>query len=191
VSPGCHDGNHHQEALRHHAARWCGSQPQTAGLRLLREDGPRIGQGAVSPEADGLLGLVRRVEIYSVPVRAAIESMNGARGYTGLCPRVYQSGERDHRGSLAEPGPCYVRWVLIEVATHAARSGVYRERYQRTATRLGRQRGEKIGRVEMACELTGRSGTCSRATNPSLRQAPRCLWPYDGPSLRCTSGGGL
>jgi transposase len=26
-------------------------------------------------------------------------------GYTGLCPRVYQSGERDHRGSLAKNGP--------------------------------------------------------------------------------------
>jgi transposase len=26
-------------------------------------------------------------------------------GYTGLCPRVYQSGERDRRGPLAKNGP--------------------------------------------------------------------------------------
>jgi transposase len=68
-------------------------------------------------------------------------------GYTGLCPRVYQSGERDHRGSLAKNGPKYLRWALIEAATHAARHPVYRERYQRTAKRLGRQRGkDRAGR---------------------------------------------
>jgi transposase len=26
-------------------------------------------------------------------------------GYTGLCPRVYQSGSRDQRGPLANNGP--------------------------------------------------------------------------------------
>ncbi len=74
-------------------------------------------------------------------------------GYTGLCPRVYQSGERDHRGSLSKNGPKYLRWALIEAAVHAARHPVYRERYQRTATRLGRQRGKKIARVEIARKL--------------------------------------
>lgn len=31
-------------------------------------------------------------------------------GYTGLCPKVYQSGEKDHRGSLSKNGPKYLRW---------------------------------------------------------------------------------
>src|ERR671934_228983 len=35
-------------------------------------------------------------------------------GYSGLCPRVYQSGERDLRGPLAKTGPRYLRWALIE-----------------------------------------------------------------------------
>src|SRR5207248_9955829 len=35
-------------------------------------------------------------------------------GYTGLCPRVNQSGERDLRGPLAKQGP-----ALVEAATHA------------------------------------------------------------------------
>jgi transposase len=74
-------------------------------------------------------------------------------GYTGLCPRVYQSGERDHRGSLAKNGPTYLRWALIEAATHAARHPAYRERYERTAKRLGRQRGKKIARVDVARRL--------------------------------------
>ena len=32
------------------------------------------------------------------------------------------------------------------------------------------------------------SGTCSPATNPSLRQAPRSLWPHRRPILRCATG---
>jgi transposase len=34
-------------------------------------------------------------------------------GYSGLCPRVYQSGERDLRGPLAKQGPRYLRWALV------------------------------------------------------------------------------
>src|SRR5215203_3404662 len=37
-------------------------------------------------------------------------------GYTGLCPRVYQSGESDRRGPLAKHGPRYLRWALVEAA---------------------------------------------------------------------------
>ena len=33
-------------------------------------------------------------------------------GYTGLCPRVYQSGASDRRGPLAKNGPTYLRWAL-------------------------------------------------------------------------------
>jgi transposase len=31
-------------------------------------------------------------------------------GYSGLCPRVYQSGNRDLRGPLSKQGPRYLRW---------------------------------------------------------------------------------
>jgi transposase len=74
-------------------------------------------------------------------------------GYTGLCPKVYQSGESDHRGSLAKNGPKYLRWALIEAATGAARHPLYAPRYQRTAQRLGRSRGKKIARVDIARRL--------------------------------------
>jgi len=42
-------------------------------------------------------------------------------GYTGLRPRVYQSGEQDRRGALSKLGPDYLRWALIEAAHTAAR----------------------------------------------------------------------
>jgi transposase len=74
-------------------------------------------------------------------------------GSTGLCPRVYQSGSRDRRGSLAKNGPKYLRWALVEAATHAARHPCYRDHYQATKRRLGRQRGPKVARVEVARKL--------------------------------------
>uniref|UniRef100_UPI0012FFF240 transposase n=1 Tax=Geodermatophilus chilensis TaxID=2035835 RepID=UPI0012FFF240 len=74
-------------------------------------------------------------------------------GYTGLCPTVDQSGGHDWRGELAKNGPKYLRWALIEAATHAARHPVYRDRYQRTKTRLDKQRGAKVARVDIARKL--------------------------------------
>jgi transposase len=75
-------------------------------------------------------------------------------GYTGLCPKVRQSGEMDRRGPLAKTGPKYLRWALLEAATSACQHPVYRERYQATKTRLGRQRGAKIAQVDIARRLT-------------------------------------
>jgi transposase len=74
-------------------------------------------------------------------------------GYTGLCPRVYQSGESDRRGPLAKQGPKYLRWALVEASTHACRHPLYRDRYQRTKTRLGRQRGPRVAQVDLARRL--------------------------------------
>jgi transposase len=74
-------------------------------------------------------------------------------GYTGLCPRVYQSGESDRRGPLAKQGPKYLRWALVEAAVHASTHPVYRQRYQRTKSRLGRQRGARVAQVDLARKL--------------------------------------
>ena len=74
-------------------------------------------------------------------------------GYTGLCPRVYQSGESDRRGPLSKQGPKYLRWALVEAAVHASTHPVYRERYQRTKTRLGKQRGARVAQVDLARKL--------------------------------------
>jgi transposase len=74
-------------------------------------------------------------------------------GYSGLCPRVYQSGNSDRRGSLAKNGPRYLRRALIEATNHACRHPLYRDRYQRTKQRLGKQRGPKVARVDLARRL--------------------------------------
>jgi transposase len=74
-------------------------------------------------------------------------------GYTGLCPRVNQSGESDRRGPLSKHGPRYLRWALIEATMQALKHPVYRERYQRTKRRLGKQRGAKVAQVDIARRL--------------------------------------
>jgi transposase len=74
-------------------------------------------------------------------------------GYTGLCPRVDQSGERDRRGPLTKHGPSYLRWALLEATMHALRHPAYSERYRRTKRRLGKQRGAKVAQVDIARRL--------------------------------------
>jgi transposase len=48
-------------------------------FHLLDSDGATVELGAARPDADGLLGLTRRLDRHREPIRAAIESMNGAR----------------------------------------------------------------------------------------------------------------
>jgi transposase len=74
-------------------------------------------------------------------------------GYTGLCPRVYQSGESDRRGPLGKNGPRYLRWALVEATSHASRHPAYHERYERTKRRLGKQRGPRVAQVDLARRL--------------------------------------
>jgi transposase len=73
-------------------------------------------------------------------------------GYTGLCPRVRQSGDSDRRGS--KQGPRYLRWAMLEATMHALRHPAYRERYQRNKQRLGKQRGARVAQVDLARKLT-------------------------------------
>jgi transposase len=75
-------------------------------------------------------------------------------GYTGLCPRVYQSGNSDRRGPISKQGSRYLRWALFEAALHACKHPVYKERYQRTKRRLGRQRGPKVAQIDLSRKLT-------------------------------------
>ena len=48
-------------------------------FHLLDAEGEMVERGAAPPDADGLDGLTRRLACHREPIRAAIESMNGAR----------------------------------------------------------------------------------------------------------------
>jgi transposase len=74
-------------------------------------------------------------------------------GYTGLCPRVSQSGDVDLRGPVSKRGPRYLRWGLMEAAVHACSHPLYQERYQRLKRRHGRQRGSKVAQIDLSRQL--------------------------------------
>jgi transposase len=119
-------------------------------LRTLGADHPYIPLLLTVPGVGHVLAYTIASEIGDIGRFASPKKLTG---YTGLCPRVYQSGDRDIRGPLAKNGPKFLRWALIEAATHAARDARYRERYERNKKRLGRQRGAKVARVDIARKL--------------------------------------
>jgi transposase len=102
------------------------------------------------PGIGWVLGYTIAVEIGDIDRFATPKKLCG---YSGLCPRVEQSGDRDRRGPLTKHGPRYLRWALIEAVTHAARHPAYAEVHARTKARLGPQRGPKVARIEVARRL--------------------------------------
>ena len=119
-------------------------------LRHLGADHRDVALLTTSPGIAWVLGYTIAAEIGEISRFATPTKLCG---YTGLCPRVYQSGGVDRRGALAKNGPRYLRWALIEAAQHAARSPYYRPLYEQTKTRLGRNRGSKIARITVARKL--------------------------------------
>jgi transposase len=121
--------------------------------RLLRREGlehPYVPLLVSAPGIGDVLGYtiaceLGRIERFPSPAKLV--------GYSGLCPRVEQSGESDRRGPLRKNGPKWLRWALVEAAVRAARDPIYRERYQSTKNRLGKQRGPRVAQIELAREL--------------------------------------
>jgi transposase len=119
-------------------------------LRRLGADHADVALLMTAPGIAWVLGSTIAAEIGDITRLASPKKLCGD---TGLCPRVYQSGRRDLGGPLAKNGPKDLRWALIEAATHATRHPCYREHYEHTKARLGRQRGPKVARVEVARKL--------------------------------------
>lgn len=125
------------------------SQAETE-LRTLGADHRYVPLLKTIPGVGDILGYTIAAEIGDI---SRFDSAKKLVGYTGLCPRVHQSGERDFRGPLARNGPKHLRWALIEAAIWASRHPAYAAHYQKTKQRLGKQRGNKVARVEVARKL--------------------------------------
>lgn len=64
--------------------------------------------------------------------------------YSGLDPRVHQSGDQSRSGSLSKAGRTPLRWLLVEVAwAHVAAGGPEAERYHRLVAK-GKPKGVAI-----------------------------------------------
>jgi hypothetical protein len=82
--------------------------------------------------------------------RAATVSADVGQGHP---PRIHDvSHTRAARASplTRRPHPCR---ALIEAAQHAARTPAYRDLYQSTKTRLGKQRGSRVAAIVVARRL--------------------------------------
>ena len=119
-------------------------------LREGHADHPYIPLLMSAPGVGWVLAFTIAAEIGEISRFASPEKLTG---YTGLCPRVVQSGESDRRGPLSKHGPTYLRWALIEATMHALSHPAYAERYQRTKRRLGKQRGAKVAQIDVARRL--------------------------------------
>jgi transposase len=119
-------------------------------LRRLGADHPYVPLLMTCPGIAWVLAYTIAAEIGDV---ARFPSPQKLAGYTGLCPRVYQSGASDRRGPLSKRGPKYLRWALIEATTHARKHPAYRARHERTRARLGKQRGPRVAQVDTARRL--------------------------------------
>ncbi len=120
-------------------------------LKALGADHPYVPLLVTVPGISWVLAYTIAAEIGDITRFASPKKLCG---YSGLCPRVYQSGDSDRRGPLTKNGPRYLRWALIVAATNASRHPLYHDRYQQTKRRLGKQRGAKVAQVQLARTLT-------------------------------------
>lgn len=71
--------------------------------------------------------------------------------YAGLCPSTYASGQTLRHGRLTHQGSPWLRWALIEAATHVGRRPG--SRLARRFHRLAQRRDAKTARVAVARDL--------------------------------------
>jgi transposase len=104
-------------------------------------------------------------------------------GYTGLCPKVNQSGDKDRRDPLSKhaPSTCAGRCLKPPCTPCATRSTASATSATRSAWAASAAPGSP--RSTSPEGSPKRSGTCSPPTSPStpLREAPLFVWPPDGP----------
>jgi transposase len=120
-------------------------------LRALGADHPYIPLLLTCPGIGWILAFTIASEIGDIHRFASPRKL---AGYTGLCPRVEQSGERDRRGPLRKNGPNHLRWALVEAAHTAYRHPLYRPILERKRAQLGKKRGTKIAAIDVARKLT-------------------------------------
>ena len=120
-------------------------------LRATAPDHPYVPVLMTAPGIGWVLAFTIAAEIGEIERFSAPKKLVG---YSGLCPRVIQSGEKDRRGPLTKSGPKYLRWAMLEATMHALRHPAYAERYQHTKRRLGKQRGAKVAQIDIARRLT-------------------------------------
>ncbi|MDI6716223.1 MAG: IS110 family transposase [Actinomycetota bacterium] len=70
--------------------------------------------------------------------------------YAGLVPSVYSSGGKTHYGSIAKQGSRRLRWILVELSTHAVKGS---KKFEDLHIRVAAKHGKAAARVAVAREM--------------------------------------
>ena len=92
--------------------------PLEQELRPIARADPRVQLLITIPGIGDLLALTIASEIGDISRFATARKLVG---YSGLTPRVYQSGEKSRTGKLSKTGSTMLRWAAIEAAQQAWR----------------------------------------------------------------------
>jgi len=138
-------------------------------MRPAAQQHPDTALLATLPGVGDILGFTIASEIGDV---TRFPTATKLVGYTGLCPRVHQSGDTDRRGPLTKHGPRWLRWAYVEAAIWAARHPAYQPRHQRLTQRLGPHRGPKVARIDTARRLATASWWMLTKREPFTPPAP-------------------
>jgi transposase len=120
-------------------------------LRRLGADHPYVPLLITCPGIAWILAFTIASEIGDI---ARFPTPTKLIGYTGLTPKVDQSGQSDRRGPLRKNGPNHLRWALVEAAHSASRHPLYQPTLERNRLRHGRKRGSKLAALTIARKLT-------------------------------------
>jgi transposase len=138
-------------------------------LKHVGADHPYVPLLMTAPGVGWLVGFSIACEIGDI---GRFSSPTKLCGYTGLCPRVIQSGETDRRGPISKHGPKYLRWALFEAALNACDHPSTGSATSAPRSVSVASAGRRSHRSSSPASSPRRSGTCSPAINPLLRQAP-------------------
>jgi transposase len=90
--------------------------------------------------------------------------------YAGLVPSVYSSGSKTYNGRITKQGSRWLRWILVEISTHAASGDA---NFQKVYRRVSQRRGRSTARVVVARKLLTIIYAMLKRGEPFKRQKPR------------------
>jgi transposase len=115
-------------------------------LKMLFARDPRVERLMPIPGIGITVAATIVAEVWDV---SRFKSPDQLSSWAGLTPSEHSSADNVRRGHISKQGSRWLRWVMVEAATHALRDPELRQFFLRIAKR----RGVKIARVAVARRL--------------------------------------
>ncbi len=142
-------------------------------FHLLDGEGATVEVGAAPPDVDGLRHLTARLDRHRAPVRAAIESMNGARfvhdqlELAGWQVEIADAQKVKGLAPLACKTDRIDAWVLAELARRELVPAIWLP-----DPRVRAERERAAGGCTSSATAPASSSACTRCCSPTASRAP-------------------